>query len=157
MAGEAGSFWTTIPGLLTAAAAVISAVAGLVTAFKSRPAGTVTTEANHVKAAAVDGAWRAQVTYSWGVTQTERFAFQTHGDHLTGTVTYLGVPRGIESGAVTGNEITFVIRAEELVGSQLRPYQLSYTGTVVGGGLHFAVADSRGNPSFQFAAGRDLP
>ena len=151
-----GGFWKTIPGVLTAAAAAISAVTGLVVAlnqtgvFESR-------KAPPVEAAAVSGAWRAQVTYSWGATHAERFAFQTDKGRLTGTITYLGGPRGIESGVVEGNEIKFTVRAEELLGSERRSYQLSYTGTVVGGGIHFMLEDSRGTPAVQFAAARDLP
>jgi hypothetical protein len=151
-----GSFWTTIPGLLTAAAGVISAVTGLVIAlnqagvldFRKPPA---------IEAAAVSGAWRAQVTYSWGATHAERFAFQVDKDRLTGSVTYVGSPHGIESGKVEGNQITFTVPAEELIASEVRPYQLSYRGTVVGGGIHFELEDSRGTPAVQFAATRALP
>ena len=151
-----GSFWKTIPGLLTAAAAAISAVTGLVIAlnqtgvldFRKPPV---------IEAAAVSGAWRAQVTYSWGATHAECFAFQVDKDRLTGSVTYVGSPHGIESGVAKGNEIAFTVRAEEMIGSEVRPYQLSYRGTVVGGGIHFELEDSRGTPEVQFAATRDLP
>ena len=56
-----------------------------------------------------------------------------------------------------GNQISFMVRAEEFIGSEVRPYQLSYRGTVVGGGIHFELEDSRGTPGVQFAATRDLP
>ncbi len=151
-----GSFWKTVPGLLTAAAGVISAVTGLVVAvnqtgvFDSRKAPVA-------DAVAVSGAWRARVTYSWGDTHAERFTFQVDRGRLIGTITFLGSPHGIESGVAEGNQITFVVRLQELLGSDVRPYQLSYSGTVVGGGIHFVLEDSRGNPAVQFAAARDLP
>jgi hypothetical protein len=153
---SSGGFWKTIPGLLTAAAGVITAVSGLVIAlnqagvldFRKPPA---------IEAAAVSGAWSAQVTYSWGANHAERFAFQVDKDRLTGTVTYVGSPHGIEAGVVKGNEITFTVPAEELIASEVRPYRLSYRGTVVSGSIHFELADSRGTPAVQFAATRALP
>jgi hypothetical protein len=165
-----GSFWKTIPGMLTAAAGFITAATGLVVAinqtgvFKPRtPAGTDATPAategksTAIEPAAVSGAWRAMVTYSWGATHAERFAFQVDNGQLSGTVTYLGTPRGIQSAVVEGNQIRFTVRAEEFLGTELRAYQLTYRGTVAGGGILFVLDDSRGTPSVQFAAARDLP
>ena len=106
---------------------------------------------------AASGAWTASVTYSWGATYTERFALQVDRNKLTGTVTYLGAPRGIESGVVAGDDLTFTVHAEEVVGSETRPYTLSYSGTVAGGGIRFVLEDSRGTPPVQFAASRALP
>ena len=165
-----GSFWKTIPGMLTAAAGFITAATGLVIAlnqtgvFGARtPAGTEATPAATegkpaaTEPAAVSGAWKAMVTYSWGATHAERFVFQVDQGQLTGTVTYLGTPRGIQSAVVEGNQIRFTVRAEEFLGTELRAYQLSYRGTVAGGGILFVLEDSRGTPSVQFAAARDLP
>jgi len=163
--GPSESFWKSIPGMLTAAAGAISAITGLVVAlnqtglFKSgqRAPAASTDAARATDVTAVNGGWRAQVTYSWGASYAERFAFQVDSGRVTGTVTYLGTPRGIEEGVAEGNEIKFTVRAEELVGSDVRPYRLSYAGTVVGGGIHFVLEDSRGTPGVQFAAARDLP
>jgi hypothetical protein len=149
-----GNFWRTLPGMLTAAAGVISATTALVVALNQ--AGLFRARPSPPPAADVNGAWKAQVTYSWGVARAERFVFQADQGRLRGTVTFLGTPRGIEDGAVEGDRIVFTVRAEELLGSERRPFQLSYTGTAVGGGLHFVLEDSRGNPSVQFAAEREL-
>jgi hypothetical protein len=172
-----GSFWKTIPGMLTAAAGFITAATGLVVALnqtglfdarkppateakppttEATPAGTEATPAG-TEAAAVSGAWKANVTYSWGATYAERFELQVDRDRLIGVVTYLRAPRGIESGVVAGDRITFTVRAEEVIGSETRPYQLTYKGTMAGGGIHFVLEDSRGTPPVQFAAARDLP
>ena len=86
----------------------------------------------------------------------ERFAFQVDGNRLAGTVTFLGVPRGIRDGVVEGNAIRFSVHTEEIIGAGRRSFEMKYRGTVVGGGLHFEVDDSRGNPSIQFAAMRDV-
>ena len=167
-----GNFWTTLPGILTAVAAVITAVTGLVVALtrnrRGENAGPVPAtpqtpdapergRAANAPAPDASGAWKAHVTYSWGATHAERLVFQVDGERLTGTVTYLGVPRGINGGMVRGDHIAFTIRAEELIGAEVRPYQLSYSGTAVGGGLHFRLEDSRGTPAVQFAAARELP
>ncbi len=185
---ERPSFWTTLPGILTAVAGTVSAITALVVAltqtgiFKDReatplaavvpssavqPSAAVTAPAAAVPSPAatpptpaaaplVSGAWRAQVTYSWGLAMTERFVFQADGSRLTGTVTFLGVPRGIQDGVVEGNTIRFSVRTEEIIGDERRWFEMKYRGTVVGGGLHFELDDSRGNPSIQFAASRQL-
>jgi hypothetical protein len=154
--------------MLTAAAGIISATTGLVVAlnqtgiFRSRtapapaPASAPASAPPRAPAADVNGAWKAQVTYSWGITRPERFVFQADNERLRGTVTFLGVPRGIEAGVIEGDRLTFTVRTEEMLGSERRPVQFSYTGTAVGGGIHFVLEDSRGNPSVQFAAERDL-
>src|SRR5215510_10382385 len=121
-----GSFWRTLPGMLTAAAGIISATTGLVVAlnqtglFRSRTASA----SPPAPAVSINGAWKAQVTYSWGTTRAERFVFQADKGRLVGTVTFLGVSRGIEAGGVEGDRITFSVRTEELLGSERRPYQL---------------------------------
>jgi hypothetical protein len=152
-----GNFWRTLPGMLTATAGIISATTGLVVALNQTGLFRSRTAPAPAPATDVNGAWKAQVTYSWGVSRAERFVFQADKGRLQGTVTFLGAPRGIEAGVVEGDRITFTVRAEELLGSERRPFQLSYTGTAVGGGIHFALEDSRGNPSVQFAAERALP
>jgi hypothetical protein len=148
-----GNFWKTLPGILTAAAGIITAVTGLVVAITQ----TGVFDSHKAPAADVSGAWTAQVTYSWGATYPERFVFQVDKGRLVGTMTFLRAPRGIEDGVVEGDRIKFTVRAEELLGSERRPYQLSYTGTAVGGGVHFVLEDSRGNSAVQFAAARELP
>ena len=145
-----GNFWRSLPGMITAAAGAITAVTGLVVAlngaglFSSRTSPPVD----------VTGQWQASVTYGWGATYTERFALQADGERLTGRATYLGSPRPLTQGTVSGNEIRFVLALEEISGDDRRSYQLRYASAVVNGGLHFRVEDSRGNVDLQFAASR---
>ncbi len=163
---EQGSFWRTIPGLLTAAAGVISAITGLLLALPK--AGLIGGEAAQSAAVTsareaapaptdVSGVWSATVTYSWGATHKERLALQADGNRVVGTVTFLGAPRGVVSGMRDGDMLSFAVRAEELLGSERRDFELTYRGTIVNGGLHFVLEDSRGNPPVQFAAARELP
>jgi len=161
-------FWRSLPGIVTAVAGLLAAVAGLITALTgtglfspvARPAdvsGARSAEVSAPPPADVSGQWEANVTYSWGAAYKERFAFQIDGDRLTGTGTYLGVPRPLTEGAATGEQIRFVIPLEEIIGTERRAYELRYTGVAVNGGLHFQVMDSRGNVDIQFAAARPLP
>ena len=146
---EQASFWRTIPGLLTAIAGVVTAVTGLLIALPQ--VGLLRRDS---PPANINGVWVANVTYSWGATQKERFSFQADGSRVVGTATFLGVPRAASAGTVNGDALSFVVHGEELLGSERRPYELTYRGTIVGGGLHFVLEDSRGNPPLQLAAMR---
>ena len=159
---QATGFWRTIPGLLTALAAVITALTGLLLALPkvglfTREAAPAAAETSTREAAPSDidisGVWSASVTYSWDATYKERFALQTDGNRVVGTATFLGSPRGVVSGMREGNRISFAVRGAEIAG---RDFELTYRGTVVGGGLHFLLEDSRGNPPVQFAAVREI-
>ena len=168
MPPKQGQFWRSLPGMVTAVAGLLAAVAGLITALTgsglfspaARPADVrepPSVPVSAPRAGDVSGQWEATVTYNWGATHRERFAFQIDGDRLTGTGTFLGVPRPLTEGAVTGGQIRFVIPLEEIVGTERRAYELRYTGVAVNGGLHVQVMDSRGNVNIQFAAARPLP
>jgi hypothetical protein len=149
--GAVPGFWRTIPGILTAIAAVLTAVTGLVVALSEAGLfNRVTPPADIV------GSWRATVTYPWNLTVPERFVFQVDQGRLIGTATYLKTPRGIESGTVKGDRISFFVRAEEIAGDERRSYEVKYDGVVVAGGLHFTMQDTRGNVPIQFAAVREL-
>jgi hypothetical protein len=146
------SFWRTLPGLLTATAALVTAVTGLVVALPK--VGLLEREPPPVS---INGVWVATVTYGWGATYKERFALQADGARVVGTATFLATPRAVVSGTLAGNTVSFAVQGEEMLGADRRQFQLSYRGTAVGGGLHFVLEDSRGNPAIQFAAARELP
>jgi hypothetical protein len=167
-----GSFWRTIPGLLTALAGVITAVTGLLLALPKvgliggeaapAPAASIASSVAGARETAppatdISGVWSATVTYSWGATHKERFALQGDGARVVGTATFLGSPRGVMGGTREGDTISFTVRGEELLGSERRDFELTYRGTLVNGGLHFMLEDSRGDPPIQFAAARELP
>jgi hypothetical protein len=158
---EQGSFWRTIPGLLTALAGVISAITGLLLALpkvglftrETAPAAIeMSTRETAPAPVDISGVWSANVTYSWGDTYKEQFALQADGNRVIGTATFLGYPRGVGSGTFDGNTISFAVRGAEIAGSERRSYELTYRATVTGGALHFVLEDSRGNPPIRFAA-----
>lgn len=153
-------FWRSVPGFITAAAGFLTAMTGLIAVLNTT--GLISSGEEQAPAPAavvtnVSGQWQASVTYGWGATHAEQFAFDVDGDRLTGTATFLTVPRGLSEGTVDGNSVTFVVPLQELSGDTTRNYELRYTGTLVNGGMHFRVEDSRGNPDIQFAASRQLP
>jgi hypothetical protein len=153
--GGTESFWRTLPGVLTAVAGTISAVAGLVIALSQaglmRPQGDATAPA---ESAAIDGAWSAQVTYPWNATHQEAFDFIVEDGKIRGTASYLGYPRAIEEGTVSGEHVSFSTRAEELLGSEQRSYENRYNGVIAKRGIQFVLQDTRGNGPIDFTAVR---
>lgn len=75
---------------------------------------------------------------------------------MSGTATYLGAPRGIQDGIVSGTDLGFSVRVQEVSGGETRDYTVRYRMTPVAGGLHVVLDDSRGTETVQFAATRDL-
>lgn len=101
--------------------------------------------------AAVAGEWRADVVYPWGARHGETLTLRTVDGELAGTMSYLGVPRGIVEGAVEGNRITFSLGLENVGGDV---YTNRYVGTVGDDEIHFTLTDTRGNPPVEFVAER---
>jgi hypothetical protein len=143
-------------------AGLVTAVAGLVVALTQagvlsgddESAAPAAAPATATPVAAIDGRWRAQVRYPWGVTQDEVFAFRVEDDSVHGSATYLGVSRAIEGGAISGARVTFTTRGEELLGAERRSYENRYDGIVSVRGIQFELRDSRGNPPVEFTARR---
>ena len=152
---ETRGFWRSVPGLLTAAAAAITAVAGLVAALSQ--AGLLSPRAEEPAAgsAAISGEWTAQVGYPWNATHPETFSFRVEDGRVVGTATFLGSPRPIEDGRIAGDRLSFTTRAEELLGEELRGFENRYDGLVSVRGIHFVLQDTRGNVPIEFTARRD--
>ena len=147
-------FWRTVPGILTAVAGLDTAVAGLVVALTQAGVLAGGKDAPAGPPAALDGRWRAPVRYAWGVTQDEEFVFRVEGGRVLGSATYLGVPRALEDGAVSGTRVTFSTRADELSGPERRSFANHYDGVVSARGIQFELRDTRGNPPAEFTARR---
>lgn len=155
----AGGFWGSVPGILTAVAAVLTAGAGLVAALAQ--AGVLRRRAAGPDAppggAAADpsGHWTARVAYPWEVTVDETFRFRVEDGRVVGTATYLGAPRAIEGAALAGDRLTFSTRAEEIFGQERRAYQNLYDGKISGRGILFLLQDTRGYGPVEFTARRE--
>lgn len=158
--GEAGGgFWRSVPGLLTAAAGTVSAVAGLVIALSQAgligagPREGAAETPPEAAGPAIDGTWRAQVVYPWG-THEESFVFRVEDGRIYGTASYLGTRRGIEEGKVSGDHVTFFTRAEQMLGSEVTAFENRYDGRIAPRGIQFSLQDTRGNEPVEFTAVR---
>lgn len=113
-----------------------------------------------VKRATVDvsGAWIAEVTYDWGARYTERFTLTADAGELIGSVTFLGVARGIVQGRIQEDRITFATKTAENLGNETKEVTHSYRGRVVGNEIRF-VMQTEGSfsphPPIQFTARRN--
>lgn len=94
------------------------------------------------------GAWRADVTYPWGATHAERLDLRVEGTALSGTASFLGIPRAIVAGTIEGDRIAFETHTQEVVGdfSQPRDVVHRYRGRIAGATITFSMlSDSSGS------------
>jgi hypothetical protein len=148
-----GGFWRTIPGILTAVAGTISAVAGLVIALSQAGLTSPGKAADPVaESPPIDGVWSAQVTYPWNDSYAEAFDFQVEEGRIRGTASYLGSPRAIEEGTVSGDRVTFLTRAEQIMGDERQSYENRYDGKIAARGILFSWQDTRGEGPIEFMA-----
>lgn len=88
-----------------------------------------------------DGEWSADVRYDWGAQQTERLLLKSDGTVISGTASFLGVPRGIVNGTQQGDRIAFETRTEETSGdfSQTRTVIHRYRGRLHDNSIDFSM------------------
>jgi len=106
---------------------------------------------------ALAGNWSADVTYDWGAKYTERFAFTLDGDVVSGTASFLRVPRGIVGGTLNGDRVVFETRTEEVSGDRTSDVVHRYRGTIAGDTITFTMQSEGGSSTVpvQFTAKRD--
>jgi len=81
----------------------------------------------------VNGTWEGEVFYEWDRRKvTERFRFSSIGGALTGSASFLGVPRGILSVELKGNTIAFETRTRGSINEKEIEYVHRYRGEVNG-------------------------
>lgn len=91
---------------------------------------------------AVNGEWRAEVTYGWpNARLVEVFSFSGQGEELHGSAGFLGVPRGVLGGTVEAGRLSFVARTSDMDGTTLVH---RYSGRLVGGEIHFVMQTEGG-------------
>jgi tetratricopeptide (TPR) repeat protein len=95
--------------------------------------------AQPTQSASLAGEWSAEVTYPWGAKYTERFALKLDGNDVLGTASFLGVRRGILSGTLSGNRVTFQTRTQEVLGDFNNPKDVvhRYRGQISGDTIEF--------------------
>ena len=94
----------------------------------------------------VSGAWRAEVTYDWGVSRNEQFNFKLNGNELSGTASFLGVKRAILEGKMEGDTLRFVVKTQESQGGagETKEQKHSYKGTASKDNISFEMLTTGG-------------
>jgi hypothetical protein len=78
------------------------------------------------------GSWQAEVRYDWGDRHLERFEFKRHAGELTGTASFLKMPRAIENLRVDGANLHFQTRSQVSMGDASREATRSYAAELRG-------------------------
>ena len=92
----------------------------------------------------LSGRWVADVRYDFGVQHSEAFVLRLTDGRLSGTASFLGVPRGIVDGRVAGSSVSFTTRTEETAGGDSRQTEHQYGGTYSGDELRLSMQTSGG-------------
>jgi hypothetical protein len=134
--------------LAVAAAGVLAAVAGWQLMGNGIADSPPAAPSAAPQQADVLGTWEAEVEYEWSHRRfVERFTFRSIGGALTGTASFLGVPRGMVAAEIRGNAVAFETRSSALIGDQTIEYVHRYRGEVSGDRLRMAMQTSGGQDS----------
>ena len=81
----------------------------------------------------IGGTWKASVQYSWGDTYPETFEFETRGQELSGTASYVTAPHGIVDGKIEGNRfLSFQTTSYSELNERRYQEKHRYRGTISG-------------------------
>lgn len=107
----------------------------------------------------VNGEWKGEVTYDWDSSKfTEVFTFDGTGEKLYGTASLLETKRSILEGSVGKGRIEFIVKTQEVLGSQ--EFKISiyhYRGKVLADQILFvmqAIGSYSENVPIEFTARR---
>jgi hypothetical protein len=82
------------------------------------------------KRAAINGQWQADVTYDWpNARYVETLHFMGEDDVLSGSASFLQVPRGIVEGKVQGEQVQWVTHGSEM--NDQRVVRYVYRGRMI--------------------------
>jgi len=90
-------------------------------------------------AAGFAGTWQATVKYNWGDTYEEVFTIELDDGELLGTASYVGTPRAIQDGKVSGNKIAFQTKSLTMLGDKTYEEKHQYSGKLVDGQIKFRL------------------
>jgi len=120
--------WLVAGGL----AAALAAIGGWQLIVRNTRESPVPAEPKQADAD-VRGTWEGEVFYEWDRRKvTERFTFSTIAGALTGSASFLGVPRGVLSAELKGNTIAFETRTRGSINDKEIEYVHRYRGEVSG-------------------------
>ena len=100
-----------------------------------------------IRTKAIEGIWYAEVSYSWGIRELERFEFTVDGERLLGTVSFGKSPRQIVDGRLSEDRLFFVTKLDD------RTFQ--YKGEIGESQVQFTL-NNKGEPPTQFVAARTV-
>ena len=143
------TFWSTLPGFLTAFAALLVALTGLFAALHKagligRRATDDDTAQSRDTLAAANGIWEATVAYDWGASHRETFRLTIDSGSVLGSASFLGVMRAVEDGRVENTQLQFVTHSRSEQGSESRDAAHHYQATLSDGQLHFIMQTTGG-------------
>lgn len=103
--------------------------------------------ASAVEKVTVAGEWQAEVTYDWGAKYVEKLSLAVDGRDVSGTASFLGVPRGITTGSIDDDRITFETRTQETAGdfAQARDVVHRYRGRISRDTIAFTMQTEGGS------------
>lgn len=155
---EKKAFWSSLPGVLTGFGSLVVAITGLVAALNSIGViGSKQQQKNAVFSSDaqtrpgiqvsgdLSGKWRATVKYDWGAIHTENFVFRDERNEISGTASFLGVPRGVRGGKRNEEKIAFITKTQEIAGSgESKEVIHHYQGTISGDEIRFNMQTEGG-------------
>ena len=102
-------------------------------------------------AADIDGKWTAQVPGRGGQTREQTFTLKAEGDKLTGTASGMQGDNPISDGKISGDEISFTVKAS-FNGNEVK---LLYKGKVSGDEIKMTrTVEGMDRPPVEFTAKR---
>jgi hypothetical protein len=113
-----------------------------------------TAAAAATSAATVDGKWIAEVTYDWGETYREAFAFRQRDGEVLGSASFLGARRSLFDGRLDADRLSFIVRTQNLDGEALT---WDYVGRVADDRIEFVLrseSDESAHAPVEFVAVR---
>lgn len=106
---------------------------------------------SQISAKAIEGIWYADIQYSWGISEIERFDFTVDGNQLIGTASFGKRPRQIIDGILSKDRLNFRTNLETNLGDGI----FQYRGEIVESQIQFTL-DNKGEPPTKFVAARTV-
>ncbi|CAD5374890.1 TIR domain-containing protein [Rubrivivax sp. A210] len=129
---------------LVAGAAVLAAGSGAAWLFRGTGAPKAAVPARAARPA-INGRWQAEVDYDWpGAHYVERFEFSGEGDELSGSASFLRVPRGLLEGRLLPDGLSFITRTTETAGGAEVTATHRYRGRLAGDEIRFVMQTEGG-------------
>lgn len=95
---------------------------------------------------AINGEWKADVSYDWNAQYPETFSIKGEGNEVYGTASFLKVKRGILEGHIIKNKLQFITKTQEVSGEQTPKETVHrYSGSIDGEHIKFTMQTEGGD------------